>query len=304
MLRVRVLLVSYGLCLMALCEARTATAEELAVSPSANEAAGKMQKTPILKEKVRQEPISRVGPTALEVQLDTKEFAAWGKSATITKPQILTFRWSMNQPKAASGKWRVLDRAPIATKNPGAMSTPKLGVDKALPPKGGQQLGSVAVPIAPKQLAQGNVPVPSSGSHQSFEINFAPFIPKWPPVAPGVYSYWVSIRPLDAAKKPIGRESAPVKIDYKAPGPAPTFNICTKTSDCPTGEVCNPQKQECGPLIYTCKDNHLIVGTDGTTTDCSPYECIANTCRTSCQSVDDCIAPYVCNEDGQCIPIP
>lgn len=260
-------LVVLGLCLMALCKMHTAVAAaEKATGPLQKRQPQTMQKAPVLV----------VGKTTLEVQLGTKEFEAWGTTATITKPQFLTFRWSVKPPNATSGTWRVLDRVPIPIKKRSAA-------------------------IAPKELAQGKVQAPPPGGHATFQINFAAFIPKWPPVAPGVYSYSVSIRPQDAANQATGPKSAAVKIDYKAPGPPPTFNLCTKTSDCPTGEVCNPQKQECGPLMYTCKDGHIIVGTDGTASDCSPYRCVANTCRTSCGSVDDCHSPYVCNSMQHCI---
>jgi hypothetical protein len=45
----------------------------------------------------------------------------------------------------------------------------------------------------------------------------------------------------------------------------------------------------------------LIRGVDGSTADCSPYFCRGAKCETTCNSVSDCVAPTLCDTNGQCV---
>jgi hypothetical protein len=44
-----------------------------------------------------------------------------------------------------------------------------------------------------------------------------------------------------------------------------------------------------------------VLGADGSVSSCSPYLCQAGRCDTSCNSVEDCAPPFVCDRDGKCI---
>jgi len=218
---------------------------------------------------------TRPVPSTLEVKEFSKEFETWSKSTTISSPGSLTFRWSAKNTAITSATWVVLD-APLSESY-------------------GRSRG-------PKTLAQGNLsPIPHGG-YNIFEIKFASFIPKWPPAAPGFYTYWVYLRTYKRASQGVGVEPEPVRIVYRAPGEAPSINVCTKHSDCPVGFVCYVEKKRCEINTYRCIDDHVIVGTDGTRTDCSPYRCVAATCRTSCSSVDDCWNSDTSHPSNVCDP--
>ena len=78
---------------------------------------------------------------------------------------------------------------------------------------------------------------------------------------------------------------------------------CGADSDCSGGNECKPDGK-CGPKAtgFTCKDNHTVVDVDGDTTPCDPYLCVSGICNKSCSSVDDCVAPNICDESSHCVP--
>jgi hypothetical protein len=73
---------------------------------------------------------------------------------------------------------------------------------------------------------------------------------------------------------------------------------CAVDGDCADGFVCGS--------AHTCTrkgpcDDHILTLEDGGTVDCAPNTCSAEgLCRTSCESVRDCVAPTVCNASGRC----
>ncbi len=80
-----------------------------------------------------------------------------------------------------------------------------------------------------------------------------------------------------------------------APGPG--------RQPCPIAYACNGVNTECVP-ISECRDGHLIVTADAPDLplDCAPYACSeAGTCKSTCNDVFDCAAPYVCDSYGECV---
>jgi len=58
------------------------------------------------------------------------------------------------------------------------------------------------------------------------------------------------------------------------------------------------------PLEGRCDGAHTVRKPTATDQDCAPYTCEGSTCRTTCKSVDQCVAPTVCNLDGFCVEPP
>lgn len=71
-----------------------------------------------------------------------------------------------------------------------------------------------------------------------------------------------------------------------------TSDQCAQNSECsPTG-VCVSQ--------LTCDGDHTVTTPSGTV-DCTPFRCTAEGCRTSCSSVADCAAGFVCGDGSKCV---
>lgn len=69
---------------------------------------------------------------------------------------------------------------------------------------------------------------------------------------------------------------------------------CASDADCVSGFGCAPDGT-CQPG-GTCVDAHTSKSADGTIKDCAPYICdTSGTCKGTCASVDDCVAPSVCD---------
>jgi hypothetical protein len=75
---------------------------------------------------------------------------------------------------------------------------------------------------------------------------------------------------------------------------------CESNSDCAADYACR-QDGACTPLAV-CVSEQVSRGAGDRTQDCWPYRCNAETgsCRTSCSSVHDCVAPQRCDVHGQC----
>jgi hypothetical protein len=73
---------------------------------------------------------------------------------------------------------------------------------------------------------------------------------------------------------------------------------------CDVGKTCDGAGSCIEPGHATCDGDHLAKGADGKPQDCSPYKCESGACRTSCESVADCISPNVCDGKGVCSPAP
>jgi hypothetical protein len=81
--------------------------------------------------------------------------------------------------------------------------------------------------------------------------------------------------------------------------------ICASDGDCIADWVCNDQKiceKLTGPR---CDGQHTIKAPGQMITECPLYNCdrTTNACKTSCASIDDCVAPNVCSS-GKCGPAP
>lgn len=238
---------------------------------------------------VRPRPLQVQPQTSLEVQLFSKEFEEWSNSVTLNSSETRVFRWSTTANGVTGAVWAVTGTG-------------------ACPPA--ETAPTKAHVVHP--LAQGELTGAPGSSPQNFEIDFSSVLPRWPPARPGVYTYYVHLATLNAQRQPVGTEAQPVRIFYRAAPSGLTFsNSCASHSDCPGAQVCNPENQECADLVYRCEDDHLIVGTDGTSSNCSPYRCVGDTCRTSCASVDDCWnisatgwPENVCDPGGHCVAAP
>lgn len=256
--------------------------------PSAEQEPRLRPPTPSGQRLVVRPPSLQVQPqTSLQVQLFSKEFEEWSSTATLHSPEQRLFRWSTTASGAAGATWTVTGAGACP---PGESSAGKKG-------------------HAVRSLAHGELSGAPGAGYQTFEIDFSTILPRWPPVRPGVYTYYVHLAGLNARGQPAGTQAPPVRIFYRAVADqGPTFNFCASHSDCSGGQVCNPETQSCENLVYRCDDDHLIVGTDGSVSDCSPYRCVGNTCRTSCASVDDCWnvsaagwPSNVCDPGGRCV---
>jgi hypothetical protein len=74
---------------------------------------------------------------------------------------------------------------------------------------------------------------------------------------------------------------------------------CSTDADCVTGYDCGADGK-CG--VPTCVDDATSRSSRGVVSSCLPFKCdTSGACKLVCSSVDDCIAPAVCNEDGRCI---
>jgi hypothetical protein len=78
---------------------------------------------------------------------------------------------------------------------------------------------------------------------------------------------------------------------------------CVTNTDCAAGFSCGPD-HACKPGSV-CVDDHTSKAVDETVSACSPYACSSTgDCNTSCKSVDDCLAPNVCDPSSHCIAPP
>jgi hypothetical protein len=75
---------------------------------------------------------------------------------------------------------------------------------------------------------------------------------------------------------------------------------CTVDSECAPGFQCSTEGV-CLPGSAKCIDDQTLQN-GGESIDCTPYRCNGNACLQTCTSVDDCIAPNVCDAvSKQCI---
>jgi len=75
---------------------------------------------------------------------------------------------------------------------------------------------------------------------------------------------------------------------------------CASDSDCITGFTCDGS--HCNPKGGSvCVDDHTVADSSGKRSACDPYKCVGGACLPMCHSVDDCVAPAVCNPSGACV---
>ena len=53
-----------------------------------------------------------------------------------------------------------------------------------------------------------------------------------------------------------------------------------------------------------CVGEHTLQSSDGKPVECAPYLCQGSACKTTCNSIVDCVAPTVCDAHHACIPLP
>jgi MYXO-CTERM domain-containing protein len=74
---------------------------------------------------------------------------------------------------------------------------------------------------------------------------------------------------------------------------------------CDVGKVCDGSGSCVRAPVDTCDGDHTVTHADGTVADCSPFRCNSNgTCRTTCTSVADCVAPTICDVRATCTSPP
>jgi MYXO-CTERM domain-containing protein len=75
---------------------------------------------------------------------------------------------------------------------------------------------------------------------------------------------------------------------------------CASDTDCAGNARCNVSTKQC--LSAATCEGHVVTEADGGTTDCSPFRCDSSgKCLDKCATVDDCVAPLVCDAHGACI---
>lgn len=94
---------------------------------------------------------------------------------------------------------------------------------------------------------------------------------------------------------------APIGCGAYACGAAACKTSCSTDADCSPGNTCDTSTSKCVSGA-TCDGDHTTTGANGKVQDCAPFKCnSAGTCRVECVSVEDCVAPSVCNEAHQCV---
>jgi hypothetical protein len=76
---------------------------------------------------------------------------------------------------------------------------------------------------------------------------------------------------------------------------------CSSDADCATMFHCVAASGTCvANAAASCDGMHTVTSPDGHMTDCAPYTCEGTSCKTSCQSVVDCVYPAECTGEGKC----
>ena len=81
--------------------------------------------------------------------------------------------------------------------------------------------------------------------------------------------------------------------------------ICATNADCANSLNCM-NDGTCGTGA-SCVDDHTSKGADGVAKECAPYQCDrlgTGSCKTSCNSIDDCLSPNICDGTGECAAAP
>lgn len=78
---------------------------------------------------------------------------------------------------------------------------------------------------------------------------------------------------------------------------------CKTTDECAQGFLCTADGK-CAVVDAATCDGSVVRLPNGGTDDCAPFGCEAGACRTSCSSVNDCAASFVCDPAGRCVAPP
>jgi len=75
---------------------------------------------------------------------------------------------------------------------------------------------------------------------------------------------------------------------------------CSSDDDCILDFIC--EEEACVELTGpSCDGEHTVRLPKASDLDCTPFACSGDACLTQCQSVDDCVAPAVCDATGDCV---
>jgi len=99
-----------------------------------------------------------------------------------------------------------------------------------------------------------------------------------------------------------GTES-PTCPGYRCKGTLECPATCEGDQDCAANATCDPASKTCVSRII-CIDDKTLKDLSGKLTDCAPFKCIGDACRSQCGSVDDCAVGFVCDFAGRCGPPP
>lgn len=111
-----------------------------------------------------------------------------------------------------------------------------------------------------------------------------------------------NVQPGTCTPRAAGSEAATCER-YKCKGAVECPNKCDTDADCASNATCDPSTKQCVSRVI-CIDDHTLKDLTGKQTDCAPYKCTADACRTQCGSVDDCAAGFVCDYGGRCVQPP
>ena len=75
---------------------------------------------------------------------------------------------------------------------------------------------------------------------------------------------------------------------------------CSSDHDCAPGASCNVTNGLCAPIAYFCRDAFTIEASNAQENSCSPYQCLAGSCKQTCSSNGECAPGYSCNA-GRCV---
>jgi hypothetical protein len=80
---------------------------------------------------------------------------------------------------------------------------------------------------------------------------------------------------------------------------APCVGACLSCTQPASVGACTAVSE--GACDVACDGAHTLKKVGQPDVDCAPLNCSGKTCRTSCASTRDCVAPFVCDETGACV---
>ncbi len=90
---------------------------------------------------------------------------------------------------------------------------------------------------------------------------------------------------------------------YACDTPTSCRTACTTDAECAKRFACDVASSTCFPRPPKCDGAHTLDNADGTTTECAPFACEGQVCKTACASGLDCAAVAACSRDAVCLPL-